>query len=133
MSHSLKVSKKHGVNPTIPICFWCEKEKNEVAMLGELPNDVEAPKSMWIPGDYKPCDNCQKEWAKGIALIEASTEPFLDSDQPEWMSNAYPTGRYVVVKKEAIEKMFSGEDLQIVKKNGVCFVSIEDFTKLVRG
>ena len=36
MSKSIRLSKEHGVNPTIPICFWCEKDKNEIAMLGKL-------------------------------------------------------------------------------------------------
>ena len=40
-TNSIKISQKHGVNPTIPICFWCGKEKNEIALLGKLPGDAE--------------------------------------------------------------------------------------------
>ena len=37
MSDSIKISPKHGVNPTIPRCFFCGKEKNMVALLGRIP------------------------------------------------------------------------------------------------
>lgn len=30
----IKLSPKYGVNPTIPVCFWCGKEKNEIALMG---------------------------------------------------------------------------------------------------
>ena len=35
----IKLSPKHGLNPTMPVCFWCGKEKNEVAHI--LINKVE--------------------------------------------------------------------------------------------
>ena len=28
----IKLSPKHGLNPTIPVCFWCGEERNEVAL-----------------------------------------------------------------------------------------------------
>ncbi len=52
MSAGIKVSPKHGVNPTIPICFWCGEEKGEIALLGKLPGDAEAPRNMVL--DYEP-------------------------------------------------------------------------------
>lgn len=33
---SIKLSSKHGVNPTIPVCFFCGEEKNEIALLGRI-------------------------------------------------------------------------------------------------
>ena len=36
MSDSIKVSPKHGLNPTIPQCFWCGKDKSEIALLGKM-------------------------------------------------------------------------------------------------
>ena len=46
MSKGIQVSPKHGLNPTIPVCFWCGKERGEVALLGRLPGDAEAPKNV---------------------------------------------------------------------------------------
>lgn len=40
MSGSIKMSKKHGLNPCIPICVFCGKEKNELALLGRLKDDM---------------------------------------------------------------------------------------------
>ena len=46
----IKLSPKHGLNPTIPVCFWCGEERNEVALLGHIGDgrkheDFEAPTS----------------------------------------------------------------------------------------
>ena len=30
MAKSIPLSPKHGLNPTIPVCAWCGKEKNEI-------------------------------------------------------------------------------------------------------
>lgn len=42
---SIKISPKHGVNPTIPVCFFCGKPKNEIALMGRMggKEDIEAP------------------------------------------------------------------------------------------
>lgn len=117
----VKLSKKHGVNPTIPLCFWCWEEKNEVVLLGKLPNDMEAPKHMWIPGDYEPCEKCKEIWDKGIAVIEASLEPVLSPSQPRF-HEAYPTGEYVVLSEDAVHKMFNDDDFEKAKKLGLCFI-----------
>ena len=49
----IKLSPKHGLNPTIPVCFWCGEERNEVALLGHSGDgrkheDFEAPRHMVI-------------------------------------------------------------------------------------
>jgi hypothetical protein len=31
---SLRLHSKHGLNPTIPTCYFCGKEKNELVLLG---------------------------------------------------------------------------------------------------
>ena len=36
--------------------FWCGKERGELALLGKLPGDAEAPKNVVL--DYEPCDCC---------------------------------------------------------------------------
>lgn len=97
MSKGISVSEKHGVNPTIPVCFFCGKEKNEIALLGKLPGDVEAPRNAVV--DYKPCDECIEHFSKGVLVIEATQTP-NDPKQPA-LRGAYPTGRYAVVKESA--------------------------------
>lgn len=104
---SIKHSKKHGVNPTIPVCFFCGNEKNEVALLGELPDDIEAPKYTVL--DYEPCDACKEQMDKGVAVVEVTTDPFKDG-RPPIQDNLYPTGRWAVLTKESAKKMFSTDN-----------------------
>lgn len=53
MSKGIRVSEKHGVNPSITICPICGKETG-IVLLGKLKGDKEAP--MRILSD--PCDDC---------------------------------------------------------------------------
>ena len=103
MSNSIKLSPKHGVNPTIPVCFFCGEEKNEIALLGRIGDgrkheDFEAPMRMVL--DYEPCDKCKEQWSKGVAIIEVTQTPLSDG-RPPIQKDLYPTGRHVVIKPEA--------------------------------
>ena len=128
-TNTIKISKKHGINPTIPICFWCGKEKNEIALLGKLPGDVEAPKSMWLLGDYEPCDSCKELRKQGVDLVEAASHPTLHPKQPAW-HGAYPTGRHMILKENAIRAIFAPEVADDLCKRRIGFMDCEAFTNL---
>lgn len=89
---SLKLSPKHGVNPTIMHCFICGKDTG-LALLGKLKNNEEAPKHMTNP--HELCEDCKKQ-------IDAGNKFFLevkgnsDNDHPE------RTGRLVCIRGEAL-------------------------------
>ena len=104
MSKGIKISPKHGLNPTIPVCFWCGKQKNEIALMGRMENDIEAPKNMVL--DYEPCEECQNHMAMGVAVLEASDHPNTEG-QPPMQKGVYPTSRFVVVTTECADKVFS--------------------------
>lgn len=53
MSKGIRVSEKHGVNPSITICPICGKETG-IALLGKLKGDKKAP--MRMLSDL--CDDC---------------------------------------------------------------------------
>lgn len=53
MSKGIRISEKHGVNPSITICPICGKDTG-IALLGKLKGDEEAPRK--IIGDL--CDDC---------------------------------------------------------------------------
>ena len=96
----IRVSKKHGLNPTITLCFWCG-ENTGIALLGKLPNDAEAPKKAIL--NYEPCPKCKKLWEQGIPVLEVSKKPLNDAQAPICKNPlAYPTGTYAVVKPEAL-------------------------------
>lgn len=118
MSKGIKLSPKYGVNPTIPVCFFCGEEKNEVALLGRVGDgrkgeDFEAPWTMCI--DYEPCDKCKEAMSKGVTIISASTNR-KDGRPPvsknEYGNLVYPTGAWSVVKTEPAREVFNNEDLQ---------------------
>lgn len=105
MSDGIKISPKYGLNPTIPICFWCGKERGEIAMLGDIRDEygncVEAPHSCVI--DYEPCDDCREKMGMGVTLIEATPTPKMGNTRAI-QPGAYPTGNWTVIKKEAAER-----------------------------
>lgn len=105
---SIRLSQKHGVNPTIPVCFWCGKPKNEIALLGRLKDDAEAPKHCVI--DFEPCDECQQGMNQGFTVMEATQHPNDHCDKPLG-PDAYPTGRFVVLRHEAAQRIFQNVDL----------------------
>jgi hypothetical protein len=96
---SIRLHKEHGLNPTIPTCFICGKEKNEVVLLGAAFKE-QAPMHMVL--DKSPCDQCKEYMKLGVILI--SVKDGSDHEDP------YRTGGWVVVKKEAARRMF-GESL----------------------
>ncbi len=115
--NSIKLSPKYGANPSIPVCFWCGKEKNEIRLLGKIGDgrkgeDIEAPRNMIF--DYDPCNECQKNWNLGVACIEVRNP---DGNEDDWMliNGHRPTGRWSVIKPEAAKRIFE-LDLEAGKK-----------------
>lgn len=109
----INLSPKYGVNPTIPVCFWCGQERNEVALMGRIGDgrkheDFEAPMRMVI--DYEPCEECKKKMESGFTVMEATTAP-NNTTSIEIQSGVYPTGRFVVLKKESANRIFRGMDI----------------------
>ena len=123
---SIELSPKYGVNPTIPVCFWCGKEKNEIALMGRVrkresrntaygtrstrvvDNDVEMPMRMVL--DYEPCDCCREAMEQGVHLVECS--PYREDERPAFTKDdkgqhVYPTGKHVVMKPEAAQRLFN--------------------------
>lgn len=106
MSKGITLSKKHGINPSLDICFWCGEPKG-LALCGRMKGDSEAPKRMVT--SLNPCDECREKFKLGVHLIEVTDDgsrfgdnkafAFVDTDgKPHW-----PTGRYVVMKPEAMK------------------------------
>lgn len=120
MSRSIEVSPKHGVNATIPCCFFCGKEKNEIALMGRIRerdkttgkavpgSDIEAPRKMVI--DYEPCDECREGMSRGVTLIGVTLTQPSDGRPPltaQRGEKVYPSGRWCVLTTEAAQRMFN--------------------------
>lgn len=125
---SIRISPKHGVNPAVLHCYFCNKPKNELALLGMLPGDAEAPRR--LVADTEPCDECKEYMARGILLISvADGEPDrMDSERVAWefdhrrnkqpfIPNPNRTGGWSVVREEAVKRWITDQAVcdQIMK------------------
>lgn len=107
MSKGIRISPKHGLNPCIPICIFCGQEKKEIALMGKLKDDVEAP--MYAVIDYEPCENCRANWSMGVALLRVSETPLKGGMPPLAVKDGkdiYPTGQYFVMTQDAVKQIF---------------------------
>ena len=86
---SIRLHPKHGLNPTMPVCFWCGQDTGEVALLGAAYKD-EAPRRMVI--GQNPCEKCKAQMAQGITFMEVT-------------ENREYTGRWCVITEDAVRRM----------------------------
>lgn len=102
----MRLSNKHGLNPTIPLCPYCGKPKNEIMLTGYEGEkwakrnghpDGQMPMYVLVEGDIQPCDDCKK---KGIAVVEVKG----DADREL-------TGRRWLIKEEAIKKILADDPM----------------------
>lgn len=126
MSNSVRLHREHGVNPTIPLCFWCGKPRNEVVLLGAAYKG-QAPRRMLM--DYEPCDTCKANMAQGITLIEATHKP-QHNNQTGIQEDVYPTGRWAVITEEAVPKAFDSASSVAVLKHRKAFIDVAAAEKL---
>lgn len=100
MKGPIKLHPKHGLNPTVLVCFWCNADVG-VALLGASCKD-EAPRQM--VGDYHPCKKCVKDRSKGIVAIEVRSKTNRDT-QPEITEGLIPTGRWCVLSEDGVRHL----------------------------
>lgn len=115
-----KVSSKYELNhPTIPQCFWCGKDKNEIPLIDEMDKEnFLAP--IRVIMDYEPCDKCKELFSKGIHVIGVSEEPVIKGMFPiSEQANGkklYPTGTMFVSSEQWIHKLLSEPEEQELLK-----------------
>lgn len=92
MTKGIKLSPKHGVNPSILHCICCGKEYG-IAMLGRLKGDQEAPRDI----SKGLCDDCEGVLKQGGAM-------FIEVLDGETGNNPHRTGRIIGVSKAFKER-----------------------------
>lgn len=141
MGRGISVSQKYGVNPSIPICYFCREAKNEVVLFGKLPSDAEAPRHCVL--DMEPCDTCverRKTHVHLIALKDGESEKAADQSQ-RWSERMHRlpchkqlpflpdvdrTGYTFWPDRDKIERMFNSSELvAYVLRCGWTFVDEE--------
>lgn len=129
MRKSIPISQKHGVNPTMPVCFFCGEPTGEIALLGKLKGDVEAPKHMIL--SYEPCDKCKKAFSQGILIIGVKNTPVIKGQIPIQNEPAlYPTGSYVLATEDFINRSFEPEMAKHVITFGKCLMEDDELAYL---
>lgn len=111
---NIKLHPDYGLNPTIPICIWCNKDKNEIVMLGSAYKG-EAPMHMVL--DNEPCQECQDVMSQGVTLIELRSPP-ENGKKPD------RTGSWAVIKDDAVYRIFSPETAAAVVKRRKGYVAV---------
>ena len=101
---NIKLSDKHGVNPSINHCFICNKDIN-IALFGYIKGDKEAPKHC-CTGDL--CDDCKEKLKTHVAIIEMKSK-----------TNPKRTGRVAFVSRKNI----------IIENTNIAYMTQEEFTK----
>lgn len=120
---SIRLSKKHGVNPSLEQCFFCMEPKGLI-LFGRLRGeDKEAPRQIYL--NKEPCDKCKGWMDKGVLLISVNEK--LSDD----MENPYRSGGWCVVSEDCIRRMFiPKERADDVLERRAAFVSDEAWDKV---
>ena len=133
---SIRLSEKHGVNPTVGICYWCGQDDGTIALLGRLPQDREASHKTVL--SYEPCTACKDMWVQGITLIEVEEWPVGEGQPPINATRhnkvphdaIYPTGRWCVMTEEAFQRVFSGPEIEATLKHRKAYIQREVYEYL---
>lgn len=123
---SIRMSPKHGVNPSVAVCFYCNEDTGELILPGMLRGDKEAPaRAVW---DRVPCDKCKQHMRDGVILISVR-----DGESGD---NPYRTGGWCVVTDAYIRRVVTETDLaEDICSKRVAFIPDEawDLMGLPRG
>lgn len=122
MKDSIRLSEKHGLNPSLLICPVCGKDTG-VALVGRLPEDEQAPRKML---DRGPCEACVSEFdkMKSLGFLILVVRPGCDPEKaPVWQ---YFHSAHVI-KSEALGRIFTPEtDIS----QGLAFMEFEVAKKI---
>jgi hypothetical protein len=129
----IRLSGKHGVNPSIGKCFYC-LEDDAIVLFGALPDDAEAPRCCGVI-NLQPCHKCKEHMKQGIILISVQDGGMasLEKEQREYMAklealpeakkkrarpfipNPYRTGGWWVVTEDGLKSIL-GADSEVFEK-----------------
>lgn len=100
----IKLSRKHGVNPSIDHCFVCGTDIG-IVLFGRIKDDKEAPRNC-CTGNL--CKDCEEKLKTHVAVIEMKSK-----------TNPERTGRVAFVSRKNI----------IIENINIAYMTQEEFTK----
>lgn len=138
---SIRISPEHGVNPSVGLCFYCQKAK-EVVLLGAMspakrdqlfgpglashndtPFSAEAPREAIY--NMEPCNECDGYMKQGVIFI--SVDPTQSNEDH---LNPWRSGGWCVVAEDAVRRWFTGTMLNSVLHRRFAFVEDEVWDQL---
>lgn len=117
---SIRIHPEFGMNPTMPVCRWCDQPTGQIALLGAS-YEKEAPMHMVL--NDNPCDKCKANMAQGLTIIE----------MPEGYAGkslAERTGRWCVMSWEGAEHMLNDDMLTVARSQKVMLIHPSTANKL---
>lgn len=115
MGNDIRLSPKHGVNPSVMKCPVCAEDTG-LALLGRLRDDAEAPRQML---DRDPCDKCKERFNDyrntgfTVFVIDDAYENHRERATPwQFFKSAH------VLKREAANSIFKDTSA------GACFINL---------
>jgi hypothetical protein len=132
MKDSIRLHRKHGLAPTVPLCWLCVKEKNEIALMGfewgrqflakGIPEEQHPEPPMRMVIDKEPCNNCKAHMAENIILIGARDPQGKDR-----------SGHFMVVRPALIERMVNDPGMVAdILRARVAFIAPEVAEMLIK-
>jgi len=120
----ITLSKKHGVNPSMPTCYYCGEATGEIilpgargeAMARKLGNEDGKMPMYCPPISIIPCDKCKE---KGVGFVEVDNE-----------TNREPTGRRWLIKDSALGFIQPDELREAILKSRICQLSASTVSAL---
>ena len=94
-------------------CYFCN-EPSEVLLYRRLKKTL--PRNIGVM-NMRPCTKCEDLMKQGILLISIKN----DTQGP----NPYRTGGWVIIKQEAVERMFNGDFLKFALEHRFMFINDE--------
>lgn len=110
------VSREHGLNPTLAVCYYCHEPNGEIGLLGHN-RGKEAPRYSVI--HTEPCDKCKAHMKKGIMFVLSRGE-----------DDKTPSGSFVVLKVSAVKRIINADMVNSVLKKRMAIISPSVWAKL---
>lgn len=122
MSH-IDVDPVYGVNPTMPLCFWCGQETGDILLVGlrsrRLFGTQEAPRH--CIADKEPCRACKKFQEDGYITIRLLPVRPPHGASLQWhVEHLDP--RVIRLKAEVFAEVFCGQEVEQALKIGFTFM-----------
>lgn len=119
----IRISPKHGLNPSIAVCFYCGEDKNEIVLPGRMKGDREAPRrGVW---NHDPCTKCAAFMTQGVICIGVDESKTTDHKNP------YRDGNWCVMTPEAIARVVKPPTLvDEILRQRCTFIDSETWTAI---